>query len=279
MQLSLTQGTVMKKMLSILGLVILAACSKNDGKTWTTDSGLQITEVVEGAGDGPAKGDVVTVHYEAWVLDGEKFDSSVDRGEPIKFRVGMNEVLPGWDEGVATMKPGGKSVLIIPPNLAFGAAGRQSVVPPNASIKMVVELVSHEPGPAVPTPWDIEGLEVVITESGLKYVDIKVGDGEIPELGNQVGLHYSGYFEDGRLFDSSRSKGVPAVFGLAEGALIPGFLEGLLTMKTGGQRRLIIPPDLAYGESGYGNVIPPNSTLLFDLELLAVESAAPPKQN
>jgi peptidylprolyl isomerase len=111
----------------------------------------------------------------------------------------------------------------------------------------------------------------VTTPSGLQYEDIKVGDGAQPQAGQTVIVHYTGTLTDGTKFDSSRDRGQPFSFRLGTGEVIKGWDEGLSTMKVGGQRKLTIPPDLGYGSRGAGGVIPPNATLVFDVELLDVK--------
>jgi FKBP-type peptidyl-prolyl cis-trans isomerase len=112
----------------------------------------------------------------------------------------------------------------------------------------------------------------ITTASGLRYIDRKVGDGPSPQAGQTVTVHYVGTLErDGSQFDSSRDRGVPADFRLTPNGLIKGFYEGLLTMKVGGSRRLIIPPALGYGPTGNGPKVPPNSTLVFEVELLGIK--------
>ncbi|MEJ1929667.1 FKBP-type peptidyl-prolyl cis-trans isomerase [Nostoc sp. NIES-2111] len=111
----------------------------------------------------------------------------------------------------------------------------------------------------------------VTTASGLKYVEIKEGTGATPKTGQTVVVHYTGTLEDGTKFDSSRDRNSPFNFKIGVGQVIKGWDEGLSTMKVGGRRTLIIPSDLGYGARGAGGVIPPNATLIFDVELLDVK--------
>lgn len=115
--------------------------AKKTEKTVTTDSGLQYEDIVVGTGESPKAGQNVRVHYTGWLTDGKKFDSSVDRGEPFEFPIGAGRVIRGWDEGVLTMKIGGKRKLIIPPQLGYGARGAGGVIPPNATLVFEVELL------------------------------------------------------------------------------------------------------------------------------------------
>lgn len=110
----------------------------------------------------------------------------------------------------------------------------------------------------------------ITTDSGLKYIDIKEGPGESPKIGQKVTVHYTGTLENGTKFDSSRDRGTPFDFTIGVGQVIKGWDEGVATMKVGGRRQLIIPPELGYGDRGVGGVIPGNATLIFDVELLDV---------
>ena len=121
------------------------AMAQAAGKTMTTPSGLQIIDSKVGTGASPKSGQTCVMHYTGWLYEngakGKKFDSSVDRGQPFEFPIGQGQVIAGWDEGVATMKIGGKRTLIIPPALGYGARGAGGVIPPNATLIFDVELL------------------------------------------------------------------------------------------------------------------------------------------
>ena len=122
-----------------------AAMAQAAGATVTTPSGLKITDTRVGTGATPKAGQICVMHYTGWLYEGgakgKKFDSSVDRGQPFEFPIGRRQVISGWDEGVATMKVGGKRTLIIPPELGYGARGAGGVIPPNATLIFEVELL------------------------------------------------------------------------------------------------------------------------------------------
>ncbi len=121
------------------------AAAQAVGKTMTTSSGLQITDSTVGTGATPKPGQICVMHYTGWLYQngakGKKFDSSLDRGQPFEFPLGKHQVIAGWDEGVASMKVGGKRTLIIPPELGYGARGAGGVIPPNATLIFDVELL------------------------------------------------------------------------------------------------------------------------------------------
>ena len=126
--------------------IIVTAAETGQPMTTTTASGLQITDTLEGTGASPKTGQTCVMHYTGWLYKdgakGAKFDSSVDRGQPFEFTIGVGQVIKGWDEGVASMKVGGKRTLIIPANLGYGARGAGGVIPPNATLLFEVELLS-----------------------------------------------------------------------------------------------------------------------------------------
>jgi peptidylprolyl isomerase len=124
----------------------LMASAQPAGKPMTTASGLQIIDSKEGTGATPKTGQTCVMHYTGWLYEngqkGKKFDSSVDRNEPFEFVIGQRQVIGGWDEGVASMKVGGKRTLIIPPALGYGARGAGGLIPPNATLMFDVELLA-----------------------------------------------------------------------------------------------------------------------------------------
>lgn len=240
-----------------------------EGATMTTDSGLEVTILQQGDGPKPEAGDIVQVHYTGTLTDGTKFDSSLDRGQPIAFPLGQGRVIRGWDEGIALLNQGTKARLTIPPELGYGAQGAGGVIPPNATLIFEVELVDILAG-APAAPQEVAEADYTETESGLKYYDFDQGDGATPQTGQTVVVHYTGWLADGTKFDSSLDRGEPFPFAVGVGQVIPGWDEGVGSMQVGGQRQLVIPAELGYGTQGAGGVIPPNATLIFEVELLEI---------
>ena len=133
-----------------IGAVLFIIFQSGDGEV-TTPSGLKYIDEVVGTGESPKPGQTVKVHYTGTLEDGTKFESSLDRGEPLTFRIGTSAVIKGWDEGIMTMKVGGKRKLIIPPKLGYGAAGNGPTIPPNAKLIFEIELLNVKDAPPGPT--------------------------------------------------------------------------------------------------------------------------------
>lgn len=236
-------------------------------KTITTNSGLKYTIYQKGSGVQAELGDIVKVHYVGKLANDSVFDSSRKRGEPLRFKLGAGQVIKGWEEGISYMKVGDKAKLVIPPELAYGnreIAG----IPANSTLTFDVELI----GVVKPAkPFDVSGKDTISFPSGLKIIKVKEVPSAIKAMnGQNVSVHYTGYLPDGKVFDSSVDRGEPISFPLGSGKVIKGWDEGIAKMRVGEKARFIIPPHLGYGAAGYPPVIPENSTLVFDVELIQV---------
>jgi len=231
--------------------------------TVVTGTGLQYQNLKYGAGYAFNTGDIVDVDYIAYLQAGNvKFESTLDPGgKPLEFAPGRKETISGLEEAVSGMRVGGERRLIIPPDLGYGPTGKPPLVPANAVLIYYVKLVKVKP--------------LVTTDSGLQYIDLTVGAGATPKAGDTLVVNYTGWLVDSAVpFDSSLDPGrTPFEFKIGQDPteVILGWEEGLLTMQVGGKRKLIIPPELAYGETGQGSEIPPDSTLIFDVELLQIK--------
>jgi peptidylprolyl isomerase len=141
-----TRRAALLTVLTSAAALSIPATAQTAGKFMTTSSGLQIKDTHVGTGAQPKRGQICVMHYTGWLytngIKGAKFDSSVDRGEPFEFPIGTGRVIKGWDEGVASMKVGGKRTLIIPPALGYGERGAGGVIPPHATLMFDVELLA-----------------------------------------------------------------------------------------------------------------------------------------
>lgn len=262
----------------------------SDGSDGTADdpglkeitSGVKYRDLREGQGDACPPGAKVKIHYTGWLTDGTVFDSSKDRGSPADFE--LEGLIQGWQIGIPGMKPGGIRKLVIAPDKAYGNQ-MKGKIPPNSTLIFEVELLEasgprprRSPAPDLNRLFDNtapnaeDSAMKAIGTSGLKYRDLKEGDGAIVRPGATVLVDYIGWrFSDNKMFDSSwKDGGRPFTASLA-GGVIRGWGEGLVGMKVGGIRKLVIPPELAYGARGAGSDIPPNATLVFEVELLAIK--------
>lgn len=261
----------MKKVLLIsivISLTLLLNAKKGE-KMLTTKSGLQYVINHKTNGKIAEKGDKVIVHYTGKLTNGEVFDSSVTRGQPFSFNLGEGEVIKGWDEGFSLIKIGEKATLRIPPELGYGSRAMGSI-PANSTLIFEVELLDIQKAVKI-EQYEIACKKAVTTASGLKYYQITSTSKTSAKKGNNVSVHYSGFLEDGSMFDSSVKRGAPFEFPLGAGRVIKGWDEGVALMNVGEKFKFIIPFDLAYGVRGHPPVIPPKATLIFDVELLEVK--------
>lgn len=236
-----------------------------------TASGLGIRLTEQTQNEKPKPGDKVKVHYTGTLTNGKKFDSSVDRGTPFEFQLGKGQVIQGWDEGIALLRKGEKATLTIPPNLGYGDRAMGDAIPAGSTLIFEVELIDFSTPPAPQFLTQADGKPYQKTASGLEYIVVEQGTGAKAEAGKTVRVHYTGYFEDKSVFDSSYPRQEPIEFPLGKGYVIKGWDEGIGLMNVGGKYRLKIPYDLGYGEGGRPPVIPAKATLYFDVELLEVK--------
>jgi peptidylprolyl isomerase len=227
-----------------------------------TKTGLATMVITPGTGtEHPRADDMVTVHYTGWSTKGVMFDSSYTRGKPSTF--GVNRVIVGWGETVQLMVAGEKRRAWIPEELAYkGRADR-----PQGMLVFDIELISFTPNPATAPP-DVAGApaDAQKTKSGLAFKVLTPGAGSVhPKRNGTVTVHYTGWTTDGKMFDSSATRGQPASFPLDQ--VIPGWTEGLQLMVEGEKTRFWIPEKLAYdGQEGK-----PKGMLVFDIELITIQ--------
>lgn len=227
----------------------------------TTVSGLASKVIKAGTGTThPGRTDKVTVDYTGWTTDGVMFDSTVSAGKPATFS--LDRVIAGWTEGVQLMVAGETRRFWIPESLAYkGKEGR-----PQGTLVFDVRLISFSEPPAqTPTDFKRPASAARRTVSGLSYQVLKPGSGHRhPTETSMVTVHYSGWSSDGKMFDSSISRGEPATFPLRN--VIPGWTEGVQLMVEGEKARFWIPESLAY--KGQGPIF---GDLVFDIELIKIK--------
>lgn len=242
---------------------------------------LAIVDVVPGTGDEVTAESTVEIQYTGISQDDcEEFDSSWESPSPATF--GMSGVIEGFSKGLLGMKPGGRRHIVMPSSMAYGdEAIDDPNAPPTGTLVFVVDLLSISDTPAATPPPagpDVDPAALAaVTERGkpemvvpdplpteLTIIDDIVGEGaEVPEGGTVV-AHYVGVDATGTQFDASWDRGEPATFGLAQ--VIPGWTEGLVGMRVGGRRTLIIPADMAYGDDASRGG--PTGTLVFTIDLV-----------
>jgi FKBP-type peptidyl-prolyl cis-trans isomerase len=263
-----------------------------------TISGIYYLETKKGSGKSAVKDGYVTTHYTVYLLGGDKLFSTNDRGEPVDFKYGSQFENKGFQEVIGMMREGGKANAIVPSAMAFGAQGAGSVVPPFSTLYYDVELIKimsneeferkqadknskqqaeaarKEMEESVSIQKYLKDNNITPTTtlpSGLIYVEKQAGTGPKPQDGKKVKVHYTGRLLDGTVFDSSVERGEPFEFALGRRAVIEGWDLGIALMNEGGKATLIIPSKLAYKNKGAGDVIPPFSPLVFDVELIETE--------
>lgn len=264
----------------LLAVMSISACSvlrvpEPEPEQKITESGLAYTIIRQGDGHKPQEGDFVSVHYTGMLSDGSVFDSSYEREEPVQFRMGSGEVLPGWEEGIALLKEGTKATIVIPPELAYGDLGF-GPIPEDETLSFEVELLSVYSPDISPEAKEIYRNE---TSSGIQYTVIEAGEGIGLSEEMYVSLNYTGYIDDAgqSLFDSSYEREEPFGFILGRKMVIPGWEEALPELNVGDVVRMWIPYQMAYGKQGRGP-IPPKANLVFDIEILDAQPVDSPEK-
>jgi FKBP-type peptidyl-prolyl cis-trans isomerase len=236
----------------------------------TTKSGLKYRILRKSDGVKPTAEDKVEVHYKGWLDSGKVFDASYDRQESISFPLGG--VIAGWTEGMQLVGKGGMIELEIPYQLGYGAAGDPPTIPAKSTLHFIVELLEVIPPPKPLEPGAVDKdapEEFTTTKSGLKYRIRRQSEGKKAAAKDTVKVHYKGWLDGGKVFDSSYQRGEPIEFPLNR--VIAGWTEGMQLIGTGGMIELEVPYGLAYGEGGRPGVIPPKATLHFLVELLDIK--------
>lgn len=279
----------MKKLLALAFFAVLfmylSGCSNNP-KVVTKEDGLKYADDTLGTGREAKMGDLVSINFDAWIIkdstanpfenwtnDSTKAKQSIGStkkmGKPYKFLLKEGTFIKGSVEGIVGMKAGGTRTIIIPSELAYGKRGI-GPIPPNTDIKAVITLVDAKE-PIVANIWDVDTTKYKTTKDGLKYVILEQGTGAKPDSGDLVTVNYSGFLaKDSTKFDSSVERDEPFTFKLGAHMVIKGWDEGIALLRKGAKARFVIPPSLGYG-SRPNRVIPPNSTLIFDVQLLDVK--------
>jgi len=236
-------------------------------KQYTSESGLKYTFYIYNSKAVKAdSGDQVSVHYVGKLADGTIFDQSYARQMPITFALGKGQVIKGWEEGIALMHEGDSAYFEIPANLAYGERD-MGTIKPNSTLFFTVKLVKLK---SAFKPYNVAKLDTIKGAEGLRYIIVAKGSGPAAQRNDKVTAHYSGYFTDGRVFDSSFDTDQPFEFTIGRKRVIKGWDLAFEGMMVGEKRRLLIPYSLGYGEAGRAP-IPPKSDLIFDVELLTIE--------
>lgn len=273
----------MKYFVLIIFALTIFGCSKN-GDVVEMPSGVLYMNDSLGTGRDANIGNLISFHFRAWIIkdstdlfeDWSKdstrltasIGSSVEFGQPIKVKLGDSAFIKGVDEALVGMKVGGHRTIIIPAHKAYGELG-YGPIPPNSSLKVVINLLDVKDA-VVAKAWQIDTSKILTTKSGLRYFIIQPGTGDKADSSDLLTVHYTGFLENGKIFDSSVERDDPFKFRLQLQPVIPGWEEGIKLLGIGGKAKFLIPPDLGYGAVPVGT-IPPNSTLIFDVEVLNIE--------
>ncbi len=246
----------------VVDVVAASEDAINGGKPTSISPGgipptLETTDLIQGDGNTAASGDVLIMHYVGVLEDGTQFDASWDRDDTFSFTLGEGRVIQGWDQGIVGMQEGGRRVLSIPPEQAYGAQSPSPDIPDNSPLYFVVDLVS------VISPPTVENAPAPVTE--LEVTVLEEGDGEVIEVGDFIDLHFVAIVQEtGEVIGSSFQQGQSARFeiGADPTQFLAGFDEAIPGNTVGSWLRIVVPPEL-------GIVPDPNSALPEDPTIVA----------
>ena len=273
----------MKKILVLILLLFIAGCSKKP-EIITLKSGVKYADDTTGSGVQAKLGDLVSIHFTGWIIkdstdvfkdwskDTSKtryiFGSTKTRRDPLKILLDGQSFIKGSEDGIAGMKVGGTRTIILPaskPNMGTG----MDMIPPHPSLKMQVRLISAKQTIAAKA-WVVDTTKLQTTKDGLRYLIVQEGAGPKVSEGNIVTVNYSGYLLNGDKFDSSVEREEPFTFKVGLHSVLEGWEEGVKLLNKGAKAKLIVPPALAFGPRPVGK-IPPNSVIVFDIEILDIK--------
>jgi len=230
-------------------------------------SGLKYKIIKEGSGDYPAPGDRIWVHYIGQLPNDSIFSSSLGTG-PLEVYMGQGQLIKGWEEGLLLLRPGGEIQLIVPPDLGYGDQ-QLSGIPANSTLLFDVALLQVNKEKQI-EPFDIAKLKKHSAGKGMRYYVVAQGKGPTAKPGDNAYIHYTGFLNNGSIFDSSRKKGDPVRITVGSDQVIKGWDMGLQLMNAGSKYRFLIPAKLAYGKEGYHNTVPPDSPIILDVEMIKI---------
>jgi FKBP-type peptidyl-prolyl cis-trans isomerase len=284
--------------MKVLGKLVFVSCLLIAGKTSLfaqndsitrdtvlTPQGIKIIFKEHGTGISVEGRKYLTAHYIVKSETGRQLRNSYKQGNAIVISTIDNERKQAWIDALRYLRVGDDVRITVPDSIVMKYWRAFLPTPPFKPISLKVRMlvlaakdelppnvvVLDETDTKIPEPFNVAGKDTVKTKSGLRYVLIKDNlDGDQAYNGRKVEIHYTGYFEDGTIFDASYVNGHPYSFTLTNNEVIDGLDEGVRLMKTGDRYRFLIPAKLAYGEKGNGS-IPPDTNLIFDVELIAVD--------
>lgn len=257
----------MKNSLLAIAILLCLSAMTAQAQFTTTKSGLQYRIDNPGNNRHPQKGWRVWIEYTGSLDDGTVFGSTDETGN-IDIRLGQGQVIKGWEEALPMIGEGGRISLIVPPHLGYGDTDTD-YVPGGSTLHFDIKVIQADSFPPI-EPFSVKGLKAKKMANGIKYYVIDGGNGSPAHAGDNVYVHFTGWLPDGTIYTSTRNNGDARRFTAGAGETFKGMDAALLTMAEGARCRFVIPSELAFGEKGYGNRIPPKTDLTLDIEMVRI---------